>query len=147
MLCPIGIFILTITRIQNNKDLSKTCSSIPIKGTPKANRKKYTLSSSAIYKFNCFDDFFTYAYSIREILKGYSGKIAKNTAFYLYKNKYYLIFKDINTDYPKLKSVFSIITEFASFASYSDLFMAKLYESGIPIFPKDALLSCIFFYK
>ncbi len=149
MLYLIGIFILTITRIKNNESTSKTYSTSSNK-VPKASRKKHILSASAIYRFNCFDDFLNYVYVIRDLLdssKSGPKKIAKNTSFYFYKGNYYLIFIDINSDCSNFKKIFSTITEFATFVSCSDLFGSKIYESGKPIFSNNALINCISLYK
>lgn len=67
------------------------------------------------------------------------NNIAKSIILYEYKNTYYLVFRNINLNYPYLKKLCSFITEFATYKNNSDLFITKLVESGKVIIKHNAI--------
>ena len=138
-----GVFILTITRILDKESTggSDTFLSAP-KKQPRANRKKPCISSSIVYKFDSFDDFCAFTSILYENMQINYKRISKDTALYNYQDNYYLIFFNVNTKFQELKKTFSLITEFATYISSSDVFIAKIYENGNFIFKKNALGNC-----
>ena len=122
-----GSFILTITRsrvpntVENNIQKRKF----------KVSRKIPSLTSaSLIYKFNSFEDFCDFIEFIESSELTDIDKVSKTSMLYCYNSYYYLIFNNINVKYPYLKSLYSAITEFATYVNYSDALVAKLHESA-----------------
>lgn len=140
------IFILIITRIFDG-DVSNSHLTNSNINKPKISRKKPNISSSMIYKFSSFDDFCNFVNMLDNILKLDYKKISKDSMLYLYNDTYYLIFLNINTKFYDLKKVFSIITEFATYVGSSDVLIAKILESGKPVFKNKAIMNCIHFFK
>lgn len=140
------IFILIITRIFDGDVPNNHLTNSNIK-KPKISRKKPNISSSMIYKFSSFDDFCNFVNMLDNSLKLDYKKISKDSMLYLYNDTYYLIFLNINTKFYDLKKVFSIITEFATYVSSSDVLIAKILESGKPVFKNKAIMNCIHFFK
>jgi len=66
---------------------------------------------------------------------------------YEYKDKYYLIFSNINLNYLDLKRLFSIITEFATYVSNNELFKRKLLENGKIIMKNNAIKTSIQYFS
>ena len=122
-----GSFILTITRsrvpntVENNIQKRKF----------KVSRKIPSLTSaSLIYKFNSFEDFCDFIEFIESSELTDIDKVSKASMLYCYNSYYYLIFNNINVKYPYLKSIYSAITEFATYVNYSDALAAKFHESA-----------------
>ena len=122
-----GSFILTITRsrvpntVENNIQKRKF----------KVSRKIPSLTSaSLIYKFNSFEDFCDFIEFLESSELTDIDKVSKNSMLYCYNSYYYLIFNNINVKYPYLKSLYSAITEFATYVNYSDALAAKFHESA-----------------
>ena len=65
--------------------------------------------------------------------------LSKNVVLYLYNNTYYLVLKNINTDYKYITMFNSIISDFAKSSSFSASFPNKLLEHGELIIKKDAI--------
>lgn len=124
--------------IPNDKFVIIVTRSLPsIESIPNTSKKKIHIkrkkqnfnSEQAIYSFNSLDDFCYYTDFLK--INNFNIKnVAKSIILYNYKNKYYLVFNNINSKFPNLKSFFSSITEFGNYISNSDLFVRKLVESG-----------------
>lgn len=124
--------------IPNDKFIILVTRSLPsIESIPNTFKKKIHIkrrkqnfnSEQAIYSFNSLDDFCYYI----DFLKTNNiniKNIAKSIILYNYKDKYYLVFDNINSNFENLKPFFSSITEFGSYLTNSDLFVRKLVESG-----------------
>ena len=136
-----GVFILTITRVSDNS-INNIESTYSAKKRLKVNRKTPDIAASIVYRFNSFDDFCQFSNMLYDNISDNFKKIAKDTILYYYQNSYYLIFININIRFNELKKAFSLITEFATYVNSSDIFIAKIYESGKPIFKKNALGNC-----
>lgn len=132
-----GDFILIITRSlpESKKYLEKKKLHIKRKN----NNFKNT---DALYCFECFDDFCEFSSFLNKNHIGIMG-IAKNISLYEYKSKFYLSFSNINLTYNNLKQLFSSITEFATYISYSDLVKRKLVENGVLIMKSNAIKTAI----
>lgn len=130
-----GTFILTITRSRG--------ASEPPKKRLRVSRKKPNISSqSLIYRFNNFEDLCSFSNSLPKYILLDLKIITKTNTLYLYNNKYYLVFDRINIDYPDLKVLYSSITEFATYIQFSNVFVAKMKESGKLIINNNALATC-----
>lgn len=134
-----GNFVLTVTRLASEKD----------KNTYK--RKKLNIkrknslpnSAKAIYCFDSFEEFCGFCNFLSNNLSKNIKNFAKDISLYLYKDKYYLVFTDINLDVNLLKTFCSSITEFAHFVNNSELFESKLLEYGELIIKNNAIDMCI----
>lgn len=135
-------FVLTVTKIL--PDSSKKRLSVSPKKKLVAKRKSNNLNSpNLIYKFNTFDD---YCHFIEFLVHNNlldANKIAQKVLVYLYKNYYYLIFSNVNTQYKKLSTFYTSITEFGSYVVNPDLFINKLYESGMLFIKNNAIKKSI----
>lgn len=122
-------FVLTITKTAADS-FKKRLYATPRK-KPIAKRVDRTkLSTNVIYKFNSFDD---YCYFIEFLTKNNlsdASKVAKKILLYSYNDKYYLVLNELNTNYKKIPTFYTSITEFGSYIINPDLFFSKLNESG-----------------
>ena len=137
-----GDFILTVTRsLPENKKLQEK-KKIHIR------RKRINdfKNTNAVYCFNNFEDFCSFSNFINCSNITYTN-IAKNVSLYEYKDKYYLSLSNINLTYPNLKSLFSSITEFATYTSNADVFKQKLLENGKIIMRNNAIKTAIQYFK
>lgn len=132
-----GDFILTITR--SLPEVKKTLEKKKLHIKRKNNDFKNT---DALYCFESFDDFCGFSLFLNTHHIKISN-IAKNISLYEYKNKFYLSFSNINIAYDDLKKLFSSITEFATYISYSDLIKRKLVENGTLIMKNNAIKTAI----
>ena len=90
-----GSFILTITRAQEPNPKSH------INNTQRRKIKAYRkspapLTSSAIYKFNSFEDFCDLANELNTNCMIDYNQVSKDNSLYLYKDAYYLFISEIN---------------------------------------------------
>lgn len=103
-------------------------------------RKTFKLQSAqSIYSFEDFDTFCNFCCSINNLTNFNAQMLSKNVVLYLYNNTYYLVLKNINTDYKYITMFNSIISEFAKSSSFSASFSNKLLEHGELIIKKDAI--------
>lgn len=134
-----GNFVLTVTRFEPDAG----------KGTYKRKRiniKRKTNaidSKKAIYCFNNFDDFCEFCKFLDNSILCFINDFADSISLYQYKNKYYLVFTNINANVNILKSFCSCITEFAHFVDKADLFESKLLEYGKLLIKDNAVTTCI----
>ncbi len=139
-------FVLTVTRIL--PDTLKKHFYVSPKKKVKAKRKIQDLQSAhLIYKFNSFDD---YCYFIEFMLKNDlqdANKIAKEISVYIFKDFYYLILSNLNTEYKKLSKFFTAITEFGSYVVDPDLFAFKLKECGTIFMKNNALKKSLSYFS
>ena len=134
-----GNFIFTITR------------SLPESTPEKYKRKKIHIKpkinnlnrNKSIYCFKSFDDFCEFCHSLNINLPFEYENMFKNTSLYLYKNCYYLSFYNIKTNLKLVKTISSIITEFAFLVSSSDYFEWILKEHGNEIMKNNAIITCL----
>ena len=130
-----GNFIFTITR-------TKPEGSQKLKeNKPKV--KRYTTTPNkalSIYSFNTFDEFCEFCNYIQTSnLNKFIDKL-KNSSLVLYKGTYYLIVTD-------LKSFSYTISEFSSRVKNEELLERKLKEYGKVIIPKNAIATCLKYFK
>lgn len=128
-----GDFILTITRSLPETIKNNSKKKVHIK------RKKQNITTNqVVYSFSTFDDYCSFIDFFRESNFKYTN-IADYILLYEYKDNYYLVFNNINISYPNLKSLFCLITEFASFVNHPEVFISRLLESGNLIMKHNAI--------
>lgn len=135
-----GDFVVNITRMSEKDKNIATTSSNPAKKKFKVRRKVLApKSNQAIYKFDSFDDYYYFIQYLSQdgLLNAYT--IAKKIVAYVYKNEYYLVFNDINTEYRNILKFYSSITEFGTYINNSSLFISKLQECGKIVIKNNAL--------
>lgn len=134
-------FIFTITKIIPDLETDKN--------TIKSSKRKFTVkrkdispsASEAIYSFDSFDDFCNFLFFIKECkLINDISNIANSIVLYSYKQKYYLLLKDINNKTVNKIKFYTIITEFAKYVTNSTIFAGKLKESGKIFVNNNALI-------
>ena len=139
-------FVLTITKIKPDIAKKKNSSSNK-RPKPIPKRKQPTTEAThLIYKFNTFDD---YCYFIEYLVKTnftISYKIAEKIYLYKYKEFYYLVLCDINSKFKNIKRFFTVIKEYGSYVINPDIFVHKLYESGMLFIRNNAFKKSFIHY-
>lgn len=135
-----GIFVFTITKYKDTS--SKDNSLATSQNKRKIIVKKKTVnpnSENSIFKFSDFEEFCKLCNYINNINDLNIKKLAKTISLYLYNDTYFLVVADVNTKYEHLNKFYSIVSEFATLCSHSNIFESKLLEHGKPIFKKNAI--------
>jgi negative regulator of genetic competence, sporulation and motility len=126
------IFVFTITKYLPDKDLKK--KKLIIK------RKSFDqFSKYAVCQFETFETFVEFCNSLKCIHNFNSNKLAKNIALYFWKDKYYLILRNTNTQYENISFFYSAVSEFGKLLSFSNCFEYKLLEHGKILIKKNAI--------
>ena len=126
-----GLFIFTITKVEED---------IPKKRIIKIKRKTTNTNlKKVIYKFDSFDEFCNFCTYINNSVFYKFNEVAKKTSLYSYKESYYLVISDINTNHQKINGFYATISEFAKIVNHSDGFENKLLEYGKPIMKRNAI--------
>ena len=124
-----------------------TITKLPPEEKSKISKRKFTVkrknivpsSTQAVYCFNSFDDFNDFlVFLIKNTLFNYK-KLAKSITLYEYKEKYYLLMNNINTEFIDKIKFYTCITEFAKCVTNSKVFASKLKECGTLIMKNNAL--------
>lgn len=135
------IYIFTITKyeqFENNITKRKLVA-----------RRKSTNTKllNAIYSFNNFDEFCNFCVRINVINNFNVKTLCKDISLYLFKNTYFLVFKNINVDCEFTKLFFSEISEFGKNINFSENFERKLLEHGKVIMKKNAIATGIKYFS
>lgn len=131
-----GKFVLNVTRIVPEIDKLK-------KKTVNIKRKSTKIDKKvAIYKFSTFDDFCDFSSLLHNSNYNCIIKKIKKAILYSYNDCYYLVLNNILADLNLLKSFCSLISEFSSYISNSDLFEKKLNEYGKIAIKNNAISTC-----
>ena len=131
-------FVLTVTRIL--PDSSKKYLYISRPKKPKIRRKVNKISTSClVYKFNSFDDYCNFIECLIHNKLSDANKVAEKIYVYLYNTSYYLVLLKLNTEYKKLSTFYTTITEFGTYVTNSDLVLSRLNESGMLFIKSNAL--------
>lgn len=126
-------FIFTITKIDTDEKTKLSKKKFTVK------RKNVTASSQSVYCFNQFDDYCNFlAFLNNGNLLVDAKNIAKSITLYEYKEKYYLILNNANTEFIDKIKLYACITEFAKCVN-SNAFSSKLKECGNLIMKNNAL--------
>lgn len=124
-----------------------TITKLPPEEKSKISKRKFTVkrknivpsSTQAVYCFNYFDDFNDFlVFLSKNSLFNYK-KLAKSITLYEYKEKYYLLMNNINTEFIDKIKFYTCITEFAKCVTNSKVFASKLKECGTLIMKNNAL--------
>lgn len=124
-----------------------TITKLPPEEKSKISKRKFTVkrknivpsSTQAVYCFNSFDDFNDFlVFLSKNTLFNYK-KLAKSITLYEYKEKYYLLMNNINTEFADKIKFYICITEFAKCVTNSKVFASKLKECGTLIMKNNAL--------
>lgn len=131
-----GKFILNVTRIVPETDSPKKLKVSTKRKAVKIDKKL------AIYKFDSFDDFCSFASLLHNSNNNFLIKKIKKSILYLYKNQYYLTLTNILADVDLLKTFCSLVSEFGTYINNSDLFEKKLSEYGKIVIKNNAIETC-----
>ena len=124
-----------------------TITKLPPEERSKISKRKFTVkrknivpsSTQAVYCFSSFDDFNDFlVFLSKNTLFNYK-KLAKSITLYEYKEKYYLLMNNINTEFIDKIKFYTCITEFAKCVTNSKVFASKLKECGTLIMKNNAL--------
>ena len=124
-----------------------TITKLPPEEKSKISKRKFTVkrknivpsSTQAVYCFTSFDDFNDFlVFLSKNTLFNYK-KLAKSITLYEYKEKYYLLMNNINTEFIDKIKFYTCITEFAKCVTNSKVFASKLKECGTLIMKNNAL--------
>lgn len=124
-----------------------TITKLPPEEKSKISKRKFTVkrknivpsSTQAVYCFSSFDDFNDFlVFLSKNTLLNYR-KLAKSITLYEYKEKYYLLMNNINTEFINKIKFYTCITEFAKYVTNSKVFASKLKECGTLIMKNNAL--------
>lgn len=131
-----GKFILNVTRIVPETDSPKKLKVSTKRKAVKIDKKL------AIYKFDSFDDFCSFASLLHNSNNNFLIKKIKKSILYSYKNQYYLTLTNILADVDLLKTFCSLVSEFGTYINNSDLFEKKLSEYGKIVIKNNAIETC-----
>lgn len=137
-----GDFIFTITKFASSTDNEeKNRKKLVVK------RKTTNLSkNTATYSFSSFDEFCNFCLFIHNSNFKDLKHLSKNISLYNYKDTYYLVVSNINTEFKYLTNFYASISEFAKLVNHSNNFEAKLAEHGKVIFKNNAINKGIEFF-
>lgn len=135
------IYIFTITKYEQCEN------NIPKKKLVVRRKSTNTRLLNAIYNFNDFDEFCNFCIRINSVNNFDVKKLCKDVSLYLFKNTYYLVFKNINVNYKFIKLFFSEISEFGKSINFSENFERKLLEHGKVIMKKNAISTGIKYFS
>lgn len=124
-----------------------TITKLPPEEKSKISKRKFTVkrknivpsSTQAVYCFNSFDDFNDFLVFLSKTTLFNYKKLAKSITLYEYKEKYYLLMNNINTEFIDKIKFYTCITEFAKCVTNSKVFASKLKECGTLIMKNNAL--------
>lgn len=127
------VLVFTITKYLPESDVKKK--------KLVAKRKSFTptVAGNLICQFDDFDTFCGFCNGVKCVHKTENAKFLKNTSLYLFKDVYYLVFKNTNISEKDKNFIYSTLSEFGKFVNYSDSFENKLLEHGKLIIKKNAL--------
>lgn len=127
-----GDFVFTLTRTKDSIEIKH--KKVHMK------RKSIDLSKkSAVYAFSSFDDFVQFCSFLDNSNIVNISKVSKRITLYLFEDKYYIVFTNLNSDIELLKGFLSSITEFAEYIHHSELFERKLHEHGKLVIKNNAI--------
>ena len=131
-------FILTVTRITEKDEIE-----LSKHNKLKIKKKKIATSvKQSVYRFSCFDDFVSFALAIKNSCIKNITNSCKSIILYTYKDNFYLVFSNINSEYKYHQKLFSLITEFGTYVNNSELFESKLSECGNIYLKNNAIKLC-----
>ena len=110
-------------------------------------RKIFSINgSTAVFKFDSFEDFCLLCERIDDDILYSLKKIIKKNSLYCYHDTYYLIFKDIDVNNKFFSTLYFLVLEFAIPLANSSNFESKLLEHGKIIIKNNAILTGIKYF-
>lgn len=138
-----GDFIVTVTRYlpSENTNTSSKKKSLKVK-------RKYTpsIKNNCIYSFKSFDNFCLFCSNLDSTLVKNINKISREISLFVFNNTYYLLIKNIDTDYKYTKIFTTILSEYANNIHNAEIFKYRLNEYGKVIFENSAIKKCIKYF-
>lgn len=126
------VIVFTITKLSTDSAIKKKKLI--------AKRKSFdTVAKQAICRFEDFDTFCGFCKALKSTHKTATNKLVKHAILYEWKDSYYLVLKNINTEHKNMGTLYSILSEFGKILSCSDHFECKLLEHGKIIIKKNAI--------
>lgn len=120
-----GNFVLTVTRTEPNDTFFENRKARKLK----VRRKKF-MGNTNLFCFNSFDDFTEFCRVLNSTnIKGVNKLLLKSN-LYLFKSYYYLVLHITEDNSELLKTFYSIILEYSTQVTNSELFEKKLSEYG-----------------
>lgn len=136
-----GNFVLTVTRTEPNDNLIETRKTKKLKV-----RKKRIVGNTNLYCFNSFDDFSEFCKVLKNTnIKGINKLLYKSN-LYLYNSDYYLSLHITESNSDILKTFYSIISEYSTHVTNSELFEKKLDEYGDVIIKNTCMKNCMKYF-
>ena len=126
------VLVFTITKFSSDNETKKKKLVVKRKSFSKA-------SNYVICQFQNFEAFCEFCNTIKSLHKVDVAKLSKNIALYEWKHNYYLILKNINTQYENSGLFYSTLSEFGKLVSFSEHFESKLLEHGKVVIKKNAI--------
>lgn len=138
-----GEFVVTVTRsLPDNLGISSK------RKTFKTKRKNVnSLNSKILYSFNSFDDFCLFCNSLDTNIVKNLNKISKDITLYFFKNTYYLLIENADTNYIYTKSLINYVAEFGTYSHNSHILCYELSEYGKLIFKNNAIKLCLKYFS
>ena len=96
-------------------------------------------TKNIIYSFNTIEEFCELCSHISTLNNFKFANFSKNASLFLYNGTYYLLIKNINTQYKYINQFYSIASEFGKLLSPSKGFEGKLTEYGQIIIKRNAI--------
>ena len=138
-----GGFVVTVTR-----SLPDELHTSQKKRTFKTKRKSVnSLNNKIIYSFNSFDDFCLFCNSLDKNIVKNLNKISKEITLHFFKNTYYLLIENSNTNYVYTKSLINYLAEFGTYSYNSHILSYELSEYGKLIFKNNAIKLCLKYFS
>lgn len=127
-------FVFTITKYYPETSSPNQKKKLVVK------RKTFDKTSEHIIcQFETFDAFCDFCNAIYSLPKINTSKLAKNISLFTWKNTYYLVLKNINSQTENLNLFYSTLSEFGNLLSCSEHFETKLLEHGKILIKKNAI--------
>lgn len=105
-----------------------------------AKRKSFSkITEQVICCFENFDPFCEFCHAIKNTQKLETNKLIKHSILYEWKNSYYLVLKNTNTQPETIGLLYSMLSEFGKVISSSNSFECKLLEHGKVMIKKNAI--------
>lgn len=137
-----GFFVLTFTKL-NSELNSLGCKPLKLKVK---RRYLHSPATTAIYKFDNFDEFCNFCTYSNGTAMGDLKGLAKTILLYEYNSSFFLIVSGINANYSRIALFYTSIAEFAKLVSNSSTFERTIREFGKVIFKNNAIRNGIKYF-
>ena len=143
-----GDFIVNVTRDREVNADKILPGNLNERKKFKVKRKSISAASEqAVYRFDTFDDYCNFIEYLSKSDFNKSHLIAKKVVTYVYENKYYLVFYNINNSNKNVLRFYTSITEFGTYINNSTLLISKIEEYGKIVIKNNALKNSLKHYS